>query len=249
MSRAELKELLKNKRQLLTTVSVVFIAYVLLVAGIFSYFHSEDKVTNRMTGKNGSVTIREPKWDDEGHSMAAKSEPGMVIPKDPSGVNNGQVELYVRLKMTVKIKDYEGRLEEADIPSDSERLDRIVGAVKYKSGAVDDTLLYEEGGALKCRNPGFVVKQGTSADTKERVYYFYSVDSSADGDASLMKSIAPDGSTAELFQHVDIPVYKKDYLGVFDQEYDIVLEAEGIPVSEHEDLTVGSAAEYEYFDQ
>ena len=57
-----------------------------------------------------------------------------------------------------------------------------------------------------------------------------------------MKIVKPKESTKELFDHIDIPIYKKDYLGVFDQPYDIILEAEGIPAANYPDgLTVDEA--------
>jgi hypothetical protein len=48
-----------------------------------------------------------------------------------------------------------------------------------------------------------------------------------------MKLVKPQESTKELFNHIDIPVYKKDYFGVFDQPYNITLEAEGVPASNY----------------
>ena len=48
----------KNKRQKITMISVVFIVYVMLLAGIFSYFQSEDMVTNRMEAKNDITGVQ-----------------------------------------------------------------------------------------------------------------------------------------------------------------------------------------------
>ena len=91
--------LAKNKRQKLTILAVGFIVYVLALSGIFSYFHGSDAVTNRISAAQGSVTIQEPNWDSTGQYKAQVSEPGMKIEKDPSGYNNGQVNLYIWLKM------------------------------------------------------------------------------------------------------------------------------------------------------
>ena len=97
--------LAKNKRQKLTILAVGFIVYVLALSGIFSYFHGSDAVTNRISAAQGSVTIQEPNWDSTGQYKARASEPGMKIEKDPSGYNNGQVDLYIRLKMTIELSN------------------------------------------------------------------------------------------------------------------------------------------------
>ena len=66
-----------RKRQLITAAAAFFIVYVLLMSGIFSYFHSKDSVTNRMNAKGGSVTIYEPSWDSSGQFRAKASRPSM----------------------------------------------------------------------------------------------------------------------------------------------------------------------------
>ena len=73
----------RNRRQKITLLVAAFLVYITALTGVFSYYHSEDAVTNRFVGRYGSVTIREPAWDSTGQAMAAASEPGMEIPKDP----------------------------------------------------------------------------------------------------------------------------------------------------------------------
>ncbi len=61
-----------------------------------------------------------------------------------------------------------------------------------------------------------------------------------------MCRVAPYESTMELFQRVDIPEYKKDYLGVFDLPYKITVQAEGIPVGNNAEMLVDDVkAEFE----
>jgi hypothetical protein len=66
-------------------------------------------------------------------------------------------------------------------------------------------------------------------ENEKTVYYFYYTGENSD----TMKLVKPQESTKELFNHIDIPVYKKDYFGVFDQPYNITLEAEGVPASNY----------------
>ena len=234
-----------KKRQMLTVGAAVFIVYVLLLAGIFSYFHSEDAVANRMEAKSGSVTILEPNWDGKGQYKARASEPGMTIEKDPSGYNDGQADLYIRLTMTIKVDDLVNcRLSEP--PSFSQRLDAIANAIRLESKDANDEnlrLFYTESGELKCNNSSFVFGGiEESSDPKERVYYFYYTGGDKTDGVDMMRIVKPKNSTAELFHQLDIPIYKKDYLGVFDQPYDIILTAEGIPAANYPNgLTVTAA--------
>ena len=242
----------KRKRQKATVLFAVFIGYVLLLSGIFSYFHSEDAVTNRIEAKAGSVIIKEPKWDGKGINMAQRSEPGMQIPKDPSGYNDGQVDLYVRLKMTVELGKYSGNLIGSDtddgdvgVPTDAKRLDAIVKAIKNDNGEQFLNLNTTSGAVSEWKiaswdNPAFIAEaenysavDDESNKDKKLVFYFYYTGGDTDSNgSSIMRIVKPEESTATLFDHLDIPIYKKDYLGVFDQQYRISLQAEGIPVRE-----------------
>lgn len=225
----------KNKRQKITMISVVFIVYVMLLAGIFSYFQSEDMVTNRMEAKNGSVTIIEPEWDRKGQYKARASEPGMEIEKDPKGHNNGQNDLYIRLKMTIDLGTYTAKNDsyEENFPDDDgRRIDSILKAIMLENGEsfFNSTL-------TGINNSDFVMD--TKTESGKTVYYFYYTNNDPD---DMMCIVRPNESTSELFDHLDIPVYKKDYLGVFDQPYDIVLEAQGIPAGNYPDgLSVNDA--------
>lgn len=221
-----------NRRQVITAAAALFIVYVLLLSGIFSYFHSEDAVTNRLDAKSGAVTIQEPAWDSTGQYLARASEPGMIIEKDPSGYNNGQVDLFIRLKMTIDASSYtpKNTTYEVNFPDNkAKRVAAILKAIKLEdnSALINDT---------STNNPNFIMD--TAEENEKTVYYFYYTGENAD----TMKIVKPKESTSELFNHIDIPVYKKDYLGVFDQPYSIILEAEGIPAGNYpEGLTVEDA--------
>ena len=216
-----------SKRQMLTVAAVAFIVYVLLVSGIFSYFHSEDAVTNRLDAKSGSVTIQEPKWDSTGQYKAKASEPGMEIEKDPYGYNNGQVDLYIRLKMTINASSYTKKNDtynETYHYSESYRINAILDQIQLEG---DIPFLNDLRTATN--NTNFVMDTVTEND--KPVYYFYYTGLNDE----TMKIVEPKHPTDPLFDHIDIPIYKKDYLGVFDQPYEIILEAEGIPVAAYRD--------------
>jgi hypothetical protein len=226
-----------RKRQLITAAAAFFIVYVLLMSGIFSYFHSKDSVTNRMNAKGGSVTIYEPSWDSSGQFKAKASEPGMKIEKDPYGYNNGQSDVFIRLKMTIDTSNYTAKNETyaVNFPDDkSKRTAAILSAIKLENG---DPLI----NGTVTNNPDFIMS--AVVENEKTVYYFYYTGENSD----TMKLVKPQESTKELFNHIDIPVYKKDYFGVFDQPYNITLEAEGVPASNYpngltaaEAMTIGS---------
>ena len=250
-----------NKRQMLAAIALLLIVYVLLLAGIFSYFHSEDAVTNRMTAKNGSVTIQEPDWDKTGQFMAKASEPGMEIKKDPSGYNNGQVDLYIRLKMTIELdsltqaekdlKTQEYKDTYLTLKNDVRRLKTIAENIKYVSADNASAFItldtsdadVRNWSITDCSNSYFVPDSANqSVDDDKLVFYFYYTNGQKNVEnKELMCRVAPDESTKELFHRVDIPEYKKDYLGVFDQPYKIIVQAEAIPVGNDTSLTFDEA--------
>lgn len=247
-----------NKRQMLTAAAAVFIVYVLLLSGIFSYFHSEDAVNNRMTAQKGSVTIHEPNWEQTGQYMAANSEPGMNIPKDPVGWNDGSVDVYIRLVMTVETIDQETYVNNCSLPDTAdtangeigkktveERLTAIVERIKYMDGgnAVQFLTLDSSRRIAACANGSFEYEaDNKSSESNKLTYYFYYTAGDKDSEnSSLMRRVSPNRGTDELFQRVDIPKFKKDYLGVFDFDFSITLTAEAIPVGNNDVMTVSEA--------
>ena len=79
----------KNRRRIVMLFSV-FVLYTFVIAKIFAYFSSEDVSTNKFSTGSLGVELYEPNWDAIGKNMAAASEPGMTIPKDPYAENSGQ---------------------------------------------------------------------------------------------------------------------------------------------------------------
>lgn len=267
-------------RQKITVVSAAFIIYVLLLTGIFSYFHSEDEVTNRMNGQNGSVTIQEPAWDREDQYQAQASEPGMAIKKDPYAVNDGQIDEFIRIKMTVSLKGFKDRTEadgtvntyyrdsyndntgeavtalteEEQTARRKRRLISILSALRLGTGDSAQALFtwddmkkdISERQIAGCVNSGYEMDLDgiTIGDTSAVIYFYYTGGLTDDGGAPVMKAVKPEGNTDRLFDLVEIPVYKAEYLGVFDQEYDITLAAEAIPAGNFpEGLTFSRAKE------
>ena len=226
-----------NKRQMLTAAAAAFIVYVLLLSGIFSYFHSEDAVTNRLTAPQGSVAIQEPKWDGVGQYMAKAAEPGMEIPKDPSGWNDGSVDVYIRLKMTVELGTFESKNTTYDGTyqyTDDERRNAILNVIKLENGGS-----FLNSGRTATNNTSFYME--TATENGDPVYYFYYMDSAGD-----MATVRPGRLTEVLFDYLDIPVYKADYFGVFDQKYEIILTAEGIPAANYPDGLKANEAAAEF---
>ena len=244
-----------NKRQMLTAAALVFIVYVLLLAGIFSYYHSEDAVTNKYIAKNTSVKLLEPEWDAVGQNKAKASEPGMLIPKNPYAKNEGHNNLYIRLKMTVSLGrfDSSGRTPEyaADFDNNDRRLNSILNAIKMLNGnttsplfGFDNPSAQIENWTLKdeCYNLDYYMenkgKRILNDGTTEQVFYFYYVNKPKNGENYEMRIVKPQEETAELFDQLEIPVLKKDYLGVFDQSYIINIEAQAVTVNPAESSAV-----------
>lgn len=254
MSRLGIRRLFKSKRQIAAVLSAVFIISVLMFAGIFSYFHSEDVITNRLSGHNGSVMLMEPEWDSSGQTMAAKSEPGMQIPKDPFAYNNSSIDEYIRLIMTVELDafdDHDNETYSEAFNNNKRRYEEIVKAIKFKSGEeyIPLLTLNSSGEAVKdwtvnCANNAFFtdgVNRG--GNNKLEFCFYYIVSEETPTVNSALALVAPSGQTAKLFDRVDIPIYKKDYLGVFDQGYSITVSAEAIPADGDEALTVKKSIE------
>ena len=245
-----------SRRQMVTAVSAAFIVYVLLLAGIFSYFHSEDTVTNRFASQSMAVKLLEPEWDSSGEEKARASEPGMTIPKNPYAVNEGQYDLYIRLKMTVSLGrfDASGKYPEyvADFNNNARRLNSILNAIEIKNGSTTSKLFQWQnttGGienwvlADTCSNQDYYMEKQEprtlNDGTTEQVFYFYWVSKDSGGVSTDQMRIAPpQASTNELFRQISIPVYKKDWLGVFDQSYNITLVAQAVPADKTESAAV-----------
>ena len=106
-------------------------------------------------------------------------------------------------------------------------------AIKLKSGEpfLDDN-------RTETKNDSFYMETET-ADGSPVFYFYYIGDNNGD-----MAVVKPGGATDALFDDLIIPINKKDYYGVFDQKYEIILTAEGIPAANYPDgLKANEAAE------
>ena len=234
----------KRKRQKITVIAALLIVYSVAAAGIFSYFHGSDQVTNRFSAEksDASVTVEEIKWNETGKKMASAMEAGMVIPKDPKGVNDGDEELYIRLKMTVSLDNVTGNLTsgvdnaatgELGMPTNDRRNRSILEAIKINEAS----LFTNTGAALDswgCSHGDYVwVEEGQVLSDNMLVFYFYYTAGEKRSAADIMKLVKPGESTTELFTAIELPVYKHEFLGVFDQSFRINIQAEAVPASNY----------------
>lgn len=227
----------KVKKSIVLTVAA---ASILITALTMAYFVSSDTVTNRLNAQHPSIVLLEPEWDKTGQFMAARSEPGMNIPKDPYAKNDGKVSEYCRIKMTVTVADDSNPLLEGSKynRTDKERLYSIVNAIFWNEDNTEKFIeINDDLTITKLNNPSFKLASFDSennpdangkydAGSRSVTYYFYYTEGN-----DTMQIRYPDEETAELFNYINIPVYKDDYLGVFDLRYQIDLQAEILPAS------------------
>lgn len=231
----------KRRRQKITLLSALLIVYSVAAAGIFSYFHGSDRITNKLSAENGSLVVVENKWDITGKKMAEFLEPGMMIPKDPQAVNNTNMDLYIRLKMTVSFDPYSGNLTsgtdtddgEIGVPSNKRRNRGVIGALRINNERfIADT--GEELADWICNNTDFVfAEEAQDLDSNELVLYFYYTAGDKNNGEDVMHIVKNGESTSRLFTSLEIPVYKHDYLGIFDQSYSIDIKAEAVPAGKY----------------
>mgnify|MGYP006916038945 CR=1 FL=1 len=88
---------------------------------------------------------------------------------------------------------------------------------------------------------GFLIEDASTSSNKFVLYFYYIGDNHIGGTEgyteftraeTTMEILKPGEATPRLFNKLVYPIYKKDYLTVFDQGYDIKISAEGIPVKE-----------------
>ncbi|MBR6384676.1 MAG: hypothetical protein IKS03_00900 [Ruminococcus sp.] len=248
----KLMHLIYAKKRKLTVISAAAIAvYIICMVGIFPYSSSWETVSNELTIVHNSVAIEEPDWNHTGQEMAGRSEPGMSIPKNPRGVNNGNTDLYIRLTMTVKTEDFvsENDSYEQAFSDPDRRLNLILHALTLSDGTtplfnMDTSSENISKWTIKdtgCNNTRFVLEEDSSQETEnQRVFYFYYKEENSDN-MCVVGTGESDKKTADLFNYVKIPIYKREYLGVFDQKYSITVQAEGVPVTDTQPLTVRQA--------
>lgn len=236
-TKSDNKNIKKKKLRIAGIISLSVILYAVYTAGILAYFKSSDTVTNRLDASHGSVTISEPAWDNKGKSMAKTSEPGMKIPKDPRAYNDGEIPLYIRIKMRIRLSGTKN--------NNLQRMAAVVKAIMLdgdhsQNGTYqnfisintdNDNTDMTKWTVSSCNNKYFLCDNINHSSTGNELefWFYYTGDNTGDVTERKMVIREPDEETAQLFQQINIPVYKLDYYGVFDQEYQILLRAEGIP--------------------
>ena len=90
---------------------------------------------------------------------------------------------------------------------------------------------------IQYQGNSFLIEDAT-VDGENFDFYFYYIGNNIIGGTSgyevytrehtMMEVLAPNEATPKLFNKLVYPIYKKDYLTVFDQKYDINIYAEGI---------------------
>lgn len=238
----------RTRRQRFTAIATLVVANILVAAGVFAYFNSSDMVTNRMTADHPSIVLLEPTWDSEGQYMAKKSEPGMNIPKDPCAMNDGDISEYCRIKMTVSFSGTNTRQDEGI--NGQKRLYNIIHAICMSQTQTDRFIEVNADLSVKDNfSKSFMMLKeensekddhstdtNSSGDVRSVTYYFYYMGTDAEGyRRNVMKVLNPGERTEKLFEYVNLPIYKQDYLGVFDLGYNITLQAESVPAALFED--------------
>ena len=185
--------------------------------------------------------------------MAQQSEPGMDIPKDPRGYNDGDIPLYIRLSMRIRLSAADNRnLEGSDEyggnyvgqPDKIKRMKAVIGAIMLDnehsiSGKEEPFITVattdpeiKNWRVLSCNNKLFYCDMENHSKNSDEVEYwfYYTGEAGSDPHQLKMERVDPANETAQLFQQISVPVYKREYYGVFDQKYQIFLKAEGVPV-------------------
>ena len=91
---------------------------------------------------------------------------------------------------------------------------------------------------VKYKDSNFLIEEVSGSGSESFDFYFYYIGNNYIGGTSgyegytrentVMEILAPNEMTPKLFNKLVYPIYKKDYLTVFDQKYTINVYAEGI---------------------
>ncbi len=264
--------------------------YYFSLSMTFSFFTSTDKVSNRLLSKNIGLELFEPAWDAGGKTMAAASEPGMVIPKDPYAKNSGEMDMLVRLRLELRLAPGDSQQPQGDTyikpANETERklailkalLDDKDNTVLTVTPATDDSA---KGNATVVTgqdgNRYYLRYNNTKTDSNENEYSSFLIESNEEAGSesfdlnfyyiagnpiggvgqyvydddnlpleaehTQMAVLKPGVGTPKLFSGLVCPIYKKDYLTVFDQSYTINVYAEGILLKEFEEKGIPGTIE------
>ena len=250
----------ENRRRMLVLL-LSFVLYAFIISRIFAYYSSEDVVTNRISSKSIGLELYEPEWDAKGSVLASKSEPGMVIPKDPYARNTGNMDEVIRLKLEIRLDESKAKLPSGNgqrddmlhIASDTERKIAILQAILYsndssfvtvtnESQAVSGNSIVVTGAdknkyTVRYNSTDFLIEDASTSGEDFDFYFYYIGNNPIGGttgyegfvrEETVMEVVSPNEATSKLFNKLVYPIYKTDYLTVFDQGYTINVYAEGV---------------------
>jgi hypothetical protein len=203
-------------------------------------------VTNKHKATEINIKLFEPEWDSTGMAKAMVMEPGMTIEKDPYVYNDSEDDVYIRMKLVIKIPDStasdgyrvidpttisnsttdSGDTSGADSTSsikltDSQIYDIIINSIYCNIGEKNVKLAEaDENGSYVSNHPKYVLEGGW-------FYYKYNSTDSSATELTYIK-VASKSNTDTLFDYITIPVLKSEYIGVFDSGLQIEVIAQAV---------------------
>lgn len=206
----------------LTKTQKIFISLTtLLIASLsvitLAFFKSTDEVTNRIySPASPKIMLSEPKWYEEGESLAEQSVPGVVFPKDPYITNISDYDIYIRIKIEILNENQE------EI-TDNNRKKSILESIyclndstdknsfsKFLTVTVDNDTLN-----IESDNPNFFYYDG---------YFYYG---NCTDEERLLTSLKPNDVTPTLFDVVITP-HDENYTKYFEEDFSIKVSAEAV---------------------
>lgn len=167
-----------------------------------------------------------------------------------------RLKMTIRLKPTTATPTFGNDQHEdmLQVATDTERKIAILRAILYDNGdsfmkiekatpplGVNEVLVDTGAeGVWKVQYQGkdFLIEAADGTGSESFDFYFYYIGNNIIGGSqgyedippenTCMETLPPGATTSKLFNQLVYPIYKKDYLTVFDQGYDIQIYAEGI---------------------
>ncbi len=243
----------KSNSGILLAVCTLFLATGLLVAGpTLAFFTSQDEVTNRVQAYAPEIELIELNWVTSGQADAKSAVPGDEIAKDPAVYNTSDAAVYVRMK--IQVMD-----ENGDDITTTERGKAILNAlyVEYTDSTTTPlfyTVDYDTDPSTLASNNQYFYYYDEDTATSTYDGWFYYVTGTASYTApttnTTLAVLDPGETTATLLEKLVIPVFKSEYVGTFDEYYDIVVTAQAIAdetldVNDFDAVVAAFEAQYE----
>lgn len=168
------KEVLGKKKNKIVAIGVCFgLCVALVISGFtYAYFTDTNEKVNSFSFGNVKSSVVETAFDSAGEQAHNNLAPNCTLAKDPKVVNEGSLDMYTFLKVTVPHK------EATYVSSDG----------KVKNGAID-LFTYST-------NSGWVLVDTINGSDEVSYVYAY-----AGADANLT-AIAPNSKTTTLFDNI-----------------------------------------------